>query len=84
MKNQQLYNQIRLALSRRKTGMSEKTLKAETVVGYDDPTLSTDEFKDALRFLEEHCMVETFDDLMGDPLWAITETGLAHLREKGL
>ena len=84
MKNQQLYNQILLALSRRKTGMSEKTLKAETVVGYDDPTLSTDEFRDALRFLEEHYMVETFDDLMGDPLWAITETGLAHLREKGL
>lgn len=84
MKNQQLYNQILLSLSRRKTGMSEKTLKAETVIGYDDPTLSTDEFKDALRFLTEHAMVETFDDLMGDPLWAITDTGLAHLREKGL
>lgn len=84
MKNPNLYNQILLALSRRKTGMSEKTLKAETVVGYDDPTLTTDEFRDALRFLEERCMVETFEDLMGEPLWAITETGLAHLREKGL
>ncbi|MBR2837408.1 MAG: hypothetical protein IKE55_01350 [Kiritimatiellae bacterium] len=83
MKNPNLYNQILLALSRRRTGMSEKTLKAETVVGYDDPTLTTDEFRDAL-FLEEHCMVETFEDLMGEPLWAITETGLARLREKGL
>ena len=84
MKNLNLYNQILLALSRRKTGMSEKTLKAETLVGYDDPTLTTDEFRDALRFLEERCMIETFEDLMGDPLIAITETGLAHLREKGL
>ena len=84
MKNPNLYNQILLALSRRKTGMSERTLKAETLVGYDDPTLTTDEFRDALRFLVDHGMVETFPDLMDDPLWAITDTGLAHLREKGL
>jgi len=84
VKNLSLNNQILLALSRRKTGMSERTLKAETLVGYDDPTLTTDEFRDALRFLEDHAMVETFPDLMGDPLWAITDTGLAHLREKGL
>ena len=84
MKNPNLCNQILLALSRRKTGMSERTLKAETLVGYDDPTLTTEEFLDALRFLEERCMIETFEDLMGDPLIAITETGLAHLREKGL
>ena len=84
MKNLTLNNQILLALSRRKTGMSERTLKAETLVGYDDPTLTTDEFRDALRFLEDHAMVDTFKDLMDEPLWSITDTGLAHLREKGL
>lgn len=84
MKNDSLNVQIMLALSRRKNGMAEKTLKAETVVGYDDLTLSTDEFKDALRFLEDKAFIETFPDLAGDPLWAITDMGLAYLREKGL
>ena len=36
MKNDSLNTQILLCLSRRKTGMSEKTLKAETVIGYDE------------------------------------------------
>lgn len=84
MKNDSLNTQILLCLSRRKTGIAEKTLKAEVVIGYDDPTLSSDEFRDAMRLLEDKAMVETFPDLMGDPLWAITDTGLAHLREKGL
>lgn len=84
MKNQQLYNQILLSLSRRKTGMSEKTLKAETAIGYDDSTLTTEEWRDAIRFLEDKAMVESFADLMGDTVWAITDMGLAYLREKGL
>ena len=54
MKNPNLYNQILLALSRRRTGMSEKTLKAETVVGYDDPTLTTDSGRSAaVRTIQE-------------------------------
>lgn len=75
---------IMQALSRRKNGMSEKTLKAETVIGYDDLTLKTADFKDALRQLEDKAFIETFPDLAGDPLWAITDLGLAYLREKGL
>ena len=69
---------IMQALSRR------KTLKAETVIGYDDLTLKTADFKDALRQLEDKAFIETFPDLAGDPLWSITDLGLAYLREKGL
>lgn len=84
MKNDSLNTQILLCLSRRKIGLAEKTLKSEVVISYDDRNLTTDEFRDALRFLEDKAMLETFPDLMGDPLWAITDTGLAYLREKGL
>lgn len=84
MKNDSLNTQILLCLSRRKTGMSEKTLKAETAIGYDDSTLTTEEWRDAIRFLEDKAMVESFADLMGDTVWAITDMGLAYLREKGL
>ena len=84
MKNDSLNTQILLSLSRRKTGMSEKTLKAETLIGYDDATLTTEEFRDAIRFLEDKAMIEQFSDLMGDTLWANTDMGLAYLREKGL
>ena len=84
MKNDSLNTQILLSLSRRKTGMGEKTLKAETVIGYDDATLTTEEFRDAIRFLEDKAMIEQCADLMGDTIWAITDMGLAYLREKGL
>lgn len=84
MKNDSLNTQILLSLSRRKVGMAEKTLKAETLIGYDDATLTTEEFRDAIRFLEDKAMIEQFADLMGDTLWAITDMGLAYLREKGL
>ena len=84
MKNDSLNTQILLSLSQRKTGMGEKTLKAETVIGYDDATLTTEEFRDAIRFLEDKAMIEQFADLMGDTIWAITDMGLAYLKEKGL
>ena len=84
MKNDSLNTQILLSLSHRKVGMAEKTLKAETLIGYDDATLTTEEFRDAMRFLEDKAMIEQFADLMGDTLWAITDMGLAYLREKGL
>ena len=84
MKNDSLNTQILFSLSRRKVGMAEKTLKAETLIGYDDATLTTEEFRDAMRFLEDKAMIEQFADLMGDTLWAITDMGLAYLREKGL
>lgn len=82
--NENLENQILLALSNRGTGMREATLLAAVRVGYGDRLIDDEKILRTVNQLQELAMVTTFPDLSGRPLWAITETGLARLREQGL
>lgn len=81
MKNPALYNCILRILARLDTGLKEETLAAETTVAMDNPRLTTGEFADALRFLEDKALVTTFNNLIGEKCWGVTDLGRAHLRE---
>lgn len=82
--NMNLENSVLTALSRRGTGMREPTLVATVVAEHGDRLLDEEKILRTLQQLEEMDMVTTFPDLSGRPLWALTETGRARLREQGL
>jgi len=75
MKNPALNNAILTILARVDCGLKEKTLMAETSLAMDRHDLTTDEFNDALRFLEDKALVEYWDNLIGDTVWGITKMG---------
>ena len=82
--NEKLENAILLALSGRKIGLKEATLLSFAKTNYGDHLLDDDKIMRTVQQLEDQAMVETFPDLSGRPLWSITDTGLARLREQGL
>lgn len=75
MKNPALINAILRILSRLETGLKEKTLQAETELAMDRPDLTSDEFLDALIFLEDRALVDAWTNLVGDKIWGITAAG---------
>lgn len=80
MKNPALNNAILKILARLDTGLREKTLQAEVDVAMDRPTMTTDEFLDALRFLEGRALVDRWTNLIGDEVWGITDAGRSALK----
>lgn len=80
MKNPALNNAILKILSRIETGLKEKTLQAETELAMDRPQLTTDEFSDALNFLEDKGLVDKWTNLLGDTVWGITDMGRSALK----
>ena len=75
MKNPALNTAILKILARVETGLREKTLQAETEIAMDRPDLTTDEFLDSLRFLEDRELVNNWTNLIGDKIWGITKAG---------
>ena len=75
MKNPALNNAILKILARVDCGLKEKTLQAETELAMDRPDLTTDEFLDALGFLEDKALVDKWTNLIGDTVWGVTDTG---------
>lgn len=75
MINPALNNAILKILSRLETGLKEKTLQAETELAMDRPDLTSDEFLDALIFLEDRALVDNWTNLVGDKIWGITAAG---------
>jgi hypothetical protein len=75
MKNPALNNSILKILARVDCGLKEKTLQAETELAMDRHDLTTDEFLDALKFLEDKALVDRWTNLIGDTVWGITSAG---------
>ena len=75
MINPALNNAILKILSRLETGLKEKTLQAETELAMDRPDLTSDEFLDALIFLEDRALVDNWTNLIGEKIWGITAAG---------
>lgn len=75
MKNPALNNAILKILARVDCGLKEKTLQAETELAMDRHDLTTDEFLDALGFLEDKALVDKWTNLIGDTVWGITAVG---------
>lgn len=80
MRNAYLNQCILKILARIDTGLREKTLQNEVEIAMDRPTLTTDEFLDALRFLEDKALIDKWTNLLGDAIWGITPTGLDALK----
>lgn len=74
MRNPILNQTILRILSRLDTTLKESTLRAETELAIDRP-ITTDEFQDAIDFLADNDLVSSWRNLMGDRVWAITDTG---------
>lgn len=75
MKNPALNNAILKILNRVECGLKEKTLQAETELAMDRNDLTTDEFLDALRYLSDKGLVESWTNLIGDTVWGISNMG---------
>ena len=75
MKNPALNNAILKILARIPSGLKEKTLQAETELAMDRHDLTTDEFLDALVFLEDRALVNSWTNLIGDKICGITDAG---------
>lgn len=75
MKNPALNTAILKILARIECGLKEKTLMAETELAMDRPDLTTDEFHDALIYLEDKALVDKWTNLIGDTVWGITAAG---------
>lgn len=75
MKNPALNAAILRILARIETGLKEKTLQNETEIAMDRPDLTTDEFLDALVFLEDRGLVDSWKTLIDDKVWGITSAG---------
>lgn len=75
MKNPALNNAILKILDRVDCGLKEKTLQAETELAMDRHDLTTDEFLDALGYLEDKALVDKWVNLGGDTVWGITAMG---------
>lgn len=75
MKNPALNTAILKILARVGCGLREKTLMAETELAMDRHDLTTDEFLDALGFLEDKALVDRWPNLIGDTVWGVTDAG---------
>ena len=75
MTNPALNAAILRILARIETGLKEKTLQNETEIAMDRPDLTTDEFLDALVFLEDRGLVDSWKTLIDDKVWGITSAG---------
>lgn len=75
MKNPALNNAILKILARVDCGLKEKTLMSETELAMDRHDLTTDEFHDALIFLEDKALVDRWTNLAGDVVWGVTAMG---------
>lgn len=75
MKNPALNNAILKILARVDCGLKEKTLMSETELAMDRHDLTTDEFRDALLFLEDRALADRWTNLAGDVVWGVTAMG---------
>ena len=75
MKNPALNHAILKILSRVDCGLKEKTLQAETEIAMDRHDLTTDEFLDALNYLEDRALVRRWQNLIGDTVCGIEPAG---------
>ena len=75
MRNITLEKTILKVLRRVETGLKEKTLQSEVEIAIDRPTLTSDEFLDALIELEDRGLVESGENFLGEKVWQITVEG---------
>ncbi len=75
MKNPALNSCVLRILARVGCGLKEKTLMAEVELAMDRHDLTTDEFHDALLYLEDKALVDKWDNLVGDTVWGVTAMG---------
>lgn len=75
MTNRSLEICILKILNRVPTGLREKTLQAEVEIAMDRPTLTSEEFLDALISLEDRALVDKWVNLIGDTVWGLTPMG---------
>ncbi len=80
MRNPALNNAILRILARVGCGLREKTLMAETELVMDRHDLTTDEFLDALGFLDDRALAESWPNLAGETVWGITDAGRDSLK----
>lgn len=80
MTNPVLNTTILQILNRLPAGLKEKTLQNETAILMDRPTLTTVEFEDAIRELEDRELIRRDPTLLGDTLFSITGLGKEALR----
>ena len=82
MKNQLIQKSILRILNRLDhVALRETTRAAETEIAIDRP-LTSAEFADELRYLEDHGMIERDHDSFAETIWSIT--GKGELALKGL
>jgi len=75
MRNEQLEHVIMLNLRRVDCGLKAKTLQCAVEIEMDRQDLTTAEFEDALKMLEDKALIEKFDNLLGATVWGITAMG---------
>ncbi len=75
MTNPALNNAILKILARVECGLREKTLQSEVELAMDRHDLTTDEFLDAVRFLDDRALVDRWPNLVGETVWGISEMG---------
>ncbi len=75
MRNRMLETVILKNLMRVETGLKEKSLMCAVEIEMDRPDLTTAEFEDAVRILEERGLVDRFQNLLGETVWGITAAG---------
>ena len=80
MRNRMLENVILKNLQRVETGLREKSLMCAVEIEMDRPDLTTAEFEDAIRYLEDKGLVNRFTNLIGETVWGITEMGRDSLK----
>lgn len=80
MKNDLLNVSILKILNRVDTGLRKKTLQNEVEIAVDRPTLTTDELDDAIIYLKDRSLIETYVNMLGDEVIMITEDGKAALK----
>ena len=75
MRNETLERVILKNLQRVDTGLKQKSLMCAVEVEMDRYDLTTNEFEDAIRALEDKGLVDKWPTLLGDTVWGITEMG---------
>ncbi len=75
MRNEMLERVILKNLLRVETGLKEKSLMCAVEIEMDRPDLTTSEFEDAIKSLEDKALVEKYTNLIGDTVWGITAMG---------
>ena len=75
MRNEVLERVILKNLSRVELGLKEKSLICAVEVEMDRYDLTTADFEDAIRSLEDRALVDRHTTLLGDTIWGITSMG---------